>query len=54
MIRKITFLAITLILVGKSYAAIDEKEYAKCTIVEGDLARLECFDNLAALLRFVE
>lgn len=47
MTKKLTFLAISLFLASNSYAAIDEKEYAKCAVIEGDLARLECFDNLA-------
>ena len=38
----------TLIFVATSAnAAIDEKEIAKCASISGDLARLECFDNLA-------
>jgi type VI secretion system protein VasI len=45
--KKLTFLAISLLFTTNSYAAIDEKEYAKCAFIEGDLARLECFDNLA-------
>jgi type VI secretion system protein VasI len=32
---------------AKTNAAIDEKEYAKCAVIKGDLARLECFDGLA-------
>lgn len=28
-------------------AKIDDKEYAKCAVIDGDLSRLECFDNLA-------
>jgi type VI secretion system protein VasI len=28
-------------------ADISDKEYAKCAVVDGDLSRLECFDNLA-------
>jgi type VI secretion system protein VasI len=47
MIRKITLVAVALAFSVKSYATIDDKEYAKCAIIEGDLARLECFDNLA-------
>ncbi|MDZ7660843.1 type VI secretion system-associated protein TagO [Thiohalophilus sp.] len=47
MIKKFTFLAASLLLAVNSYAAIDEKEYAKCAVIEGDLARLECFDRLA-------
>lgn len=30
-----------------AFAAIPEKEFAKCAAMEGDLSRLECFDNLA-------
>ena len=45
--KKLTFLAISLFWASNLYAAIDEKEYAKCAVIEGDLARLECFDNLA-------
>ncbi|MEQ2352665.1 type VI secretion system-associated protein TagO [Pseudoalteromonas piscicida] len=30
-----------------TFAAISEKEFAKCAAMEGDLSRLECFDNLA-------
>jgi type VI secretion system protein VasI len=36
-----------LLLAANSNAAIDEKDYAKCAVVEGDLSRLECFDSLA-------
>ena len=47
MIRKISLVAVSLLLAANSSAAINEKEYAKCAIVEGDLSRLECFDSLA-------
>ena len=46
MIRKIIWIITILIFSGKAFAAIDEKEYAKCAVIDGDLARLECFDNL--------
>ena len=45
--RKITLVAAALAFSVKSYAAIGDKEYAKCAVIKGDLARLECFDNLA-------
>lgn len=48
MIRKFTLAVVTLLMAVNSNAAIDEKEYTKCAIVDGDLARLECFDSLAA------
>jgi len=41
MINKLALLAITVLYFANSYAAIDEKEYAKCSVIEGDLARLE-------------
>ena len=47
MMRQILLVAGSLLLAANSSAAINEKEYAKCAIVEGDQARLECFDNLA-------
>lgn len=47
MFKKITIMATVLVFSVGSYAAIDDKEYAKCAVIEGDLARLECFDNLA-------
>lgn len=47
MMRQILLVAASLLLAANSSAAINEKEYAKCAIVEGDQARLECFDNLA-------
>lgn len=31
-----------------SYAAVDEASFAMCAVIDGDLARLECFDILAA------
>ncbi|QUM91392.1 hypothetical protein HWV03_08370 [Moritella sp. 36] len=45
--RQILLVAASLLLAANASAAITEKEYAKCAIVEGDLVRLECFDNLA-------
>lgn len=48
MIRKITLVAALLALSVESSATIDVKEYAKCAVVDGDLARLECFDSLTA------
>ncbi len=45
--KEITIMATALAFSVGSYAAIDDKEYAKCAVIEGDLARLECFDNLA-------
>ena len=47
MIKKLALFSASLILAANSYAAIDEKEYAKCAVVEESLLRLECFDNLA-------
>ena len=40
-------LTISLLLATNSYAALDEKDFAKCAALEGDLHRLECFDQLA-------
>jgi len=34
-------------MVNLANAAVSDKAYAKCAVVKGDLARLECFDNLA-------
>ncbi|MCJ8350913.1 type VI secretion system-associated protein TagO [Moritella sp.] len=48
MMRQILLVAASLLLAANANAAINEKEYAKCAIVEGDQARLECFDNLTA------
>jgi len=45
--RQILLVAASLLLAANASAAITEKEYTKCAIVEGDLVRLECFDNLA-------
>ena len=45
--KKVIFFVMALFLALNAYAAIDEKEIAKCAAVVGDLARLECFDNLA-------
>lgn len=47
MLRAILALTSVIFLVSNSFAGIDEKEYAKCAVIEGDLSRLECFDNLA-------
>ena len=46
MMKKLAVLVATLFWTINGYAAIDEKEYAKCA-VNGDLSRLVCFDNLA-------
>ncbi len=45
--KKVIFSIILLSGSFNTYAAIGEKEFAKCAIENGDLARLECFDNLA-------
>jgi type VI secretion system protein VasI len=47
MIKKLTILAASIILVANVQAAVDDKEYAKCAVIDGDLSRLECFDSLA-------
>lgn len=49
MIRQISLVAASLFLAANSSAAINEQEYTQCAIVEEDLARLECFDNLAVV-----
>jgi len=49
MMKKLTLLGTLLVLATGSQAAIEEKEYARCAVIDGDLARLECFDNLAAV-----
>ncbi|MCF6225775.1 MAG: type VI secretion protein [Xanthomonadales bacterium] len=41
------YAALSLLMTTNCYAAIEEKEYAKCAAIAGDLARLECFDILA-------
>ncbi|WP_075180167.1 type VI secretion system-associated protein TagO [Neptunomonas phycophila] len=47
MFKKYLSLVALIFITGNTYAAIDEKEYAKCAVIDGDLARLECFDGLA-------
>ncbi|MFC3033322.1 type VI secretion system-associated protein TagO [Pseudoalteromonas fenneropenaei] len=47
MLKRIMLAATVFSVSMGSYAAIDDKEYAKCAVIEGDLSRLECFDNLA-------
>ncbi len=39
--------AVCLFVAVNAHGAIEEKEYAKCAAIDGDLARLECFDGLA-------
>lgn len=45
--KSVIFLAISLLSISSAYANTLNKEIAKCAIIEGDLARLECFDNIA-------
>lgn len=45
--KKTPILLILMFLSLDSYAAIDEKKFAKCAAVDGELSRLECFDKLA-------
>lgn len=47
MFKRCICLAACLFFAGSALAAIDDKEYAKCAVIDGDLARLECFDGLA-------
>ncbi|MCX2499494.1 type VI secretion system-associated protein TagO [Plesiomonas shigelloides] len=45
--KSVIFLATSLLSISSAYANTSNKEIAKCAIIEGDLARLECFDNIA-------
>lgn len=47
MLKKIAILGTVFALSTQAHSAIDDKDYAKCAVIDGDLARLECFDNLA-------
>ena len=47
MLKKISLMAVVFAFSGQAISAIDDKEFAKCAVIDGDLARLECFDNLA-------
>ena len=47
MLKNFSLMAVVFAFSGYAISAIDDKEYARCAVVEGDLARLECFDNLA-------
>lgn len=45
--KKIILLCLIMVLSFNTYSAIDEKKFAKCAVIDGDLSRLECFDDLA-------
>jgi len=47
MFKKIILMSVVFSFSNQAISAIEEKEYAKCAVIDGDLARLECFDNLA-------
>lgn len=47
MFKKLITMSVALLLSGQAVSEISNKEYAKCAIIDGDLSRLECFDNLA-------
>lgn len=45
---KIISFVFTITLIASTvHAGISDNEYAKCSAIKGDLARLECFDNLS-------
>lgn len=41
------FFVLAFLMAWNPSVAVDEKEYAKCVAIQGDLARLDCFDTLA-------
>ena len=44
---KLKLIFILMIFSFNSHSAIDDKKFAKCAVIDGDLSRLECFDKLA-------
>ena len=46
--KKLALFVASLCVAAGAHATIDEKEYAKCAVINGDLARLQCYDDLAS------
>ncbi len=44
---KIKVISIIILAISANALAVDDKQVAKCAAVDGDLARLVCYDKLA-------